>query len=93
MSDLRTAAQMALVALDAEPQPVACDDESDCTHMPWCRIRKQCQRAAPTAQPLTDEQVASGMESHGIHGFGPRGTAFLDGVRFAERAHGIGGTP
>lgn len=27
--------------------PAACATEDDCTHMPWCRIRKACQRAAP----------------------------------------------
>jgi SRSO17 transposase len=53
--------------------------------------RLAVQRWADTKdfQPLTDEEIASGMEAHGIHGFGPRGTAFLDAVRWAERHHGI----
>jgi hypothetical protein len=34
----------------AVAQQEQCADESDCTHMPWCRIRKSCQRAAGAQQ-------------------------------------------
>lgn len=29
---------------------LSCADESDCTHMPWCKIRGECQRAALAAE-------------------------------------------
>jgi hypothetical protein len=31
-------------------QPEQCTEESDCTGMPWCRIRNECQRAALTQE-------------------------------------------
>lgn len=37
----------ALRAALAQPEP--CADEFDCDHMPWCRIRKTCQKQARAA--------------------------------------------
>jgi len=41
-------------------QQKQCADESDCTHMPWCRVRKACQRAAQAQQeqePVADAET------------------------------------
>ena len=43
----------ALRAALAEPEP--CADEFDCDHMPWCRIRKTCQKQARAALAQPDE--------------------------------------
>lgn len=37
---------------DALFQEGQCTEESDCTGMPWCRIRNECQRAAPAQQEI-----------------------------------------
>lgn len=43
----------ALRAALAEPEP--CADEFDCDHMPWCRIRKTCQKQARAALAQTSK--------------------------------------
>lgn len=72
MNDFRKEAQMALDAMVsgklvlageilisflAQPEP--CADESDCDYMPWCRIRKTCQKQA---------RAALAQPTHGIGG-------------------------
>jgi Arc/MetJ-type ribon-helix-helix transcriptional regulator len=43
-------------------QQKQCADESDCTHMPWCRVRKTCQRAALAQhEPLSVEALARAL--------------------------------
>jgi hypothetical protein len=51
-------------------RPEQCAEESDCTGMPWCRIRKHCQRAAleqegqePPREPSVDQldQIIDGL--------------------------------
>jgi Arc/MetJ-type ribon-helix-helix transcriptional regulator len=45
-------------------QQKQCADESDCTHMPWCRVRKTCQRAALAQQeqePLSVEALGRAL--------------------------------
>jgi hypothetical protein len=56
-----TATDALRAALAQEEQ---CADESDCTHMPWCRVRKTCQRAALAQQeqePLSVEDLARAL--------------------------------
>ena len=70
------------------PEPVACETEGDCTHMPWCKIRRKCQKmtqpAPPQRKPLTDEEI---MEMYSE----PRSDAeMIEFARAIERAHGIG---
>ena len=48
----------ALRAALAEPEP--CADEFDCDHMPWCRIRKTCQKQARTALAQPEQLVVGG---------------------------------
>jgi hypothetical protein len=43
-------------------QEEQCADESDCTHMPWCRVRKTCQRAALAKhEPLSVEALGRAL--------------------------------
>jgi hypothetical protein len=43
-------------------QQKQCADESDCTHMPWCRVRKACQRAAQAKhEPLSVEALGRAL--------------------------------
>jgi hypothetical protein len=51
-------------ALAQQEQQEQCADESDCTHMPWCRVRKTCQRAALAQreqEPLSVEDLARAL--------------------------------
>lgn len=41
-------------------------------------------------QPIDETQLEAGLQDIGITAWGPRGEDFEAGVRFAERAHGIG---
>jgi hypothetical protein len=53
----------AITALRAAlAQQKQCADESDCTHMPWCRVRKTCQRAAQAKhEPLSVEALGRAL--------------------------------
>jgi len=59
------ACDAAVTALRAAlAQQKQCADESDCTHMPWCRVRKTCQRAALAQQeqePLSVEALGRAL--------------------------------
>ena len=67
------------------PEPMACETEGDCTHMPWCKIRRKCQKmtqpAPPQRNPLTDEEIYRICNAH---------WSLRQLARAIERAHGIG---
>lgn len=83
----------ALRAALAQPEP--CADESDCDHMPWCRIRKIClKRCATPAQherkPLTDEEIERIANSVRVDSvYAKKSTWHVRLIRAIEKAHGI----
>jgi hypothetical protein len=55
-------AKLCAVCARGLEQQKQCADESDCTHMPWCRVRKACQRAAQAKhEPLSVEALARAL--------------------------------
>lgn len=54
-------------------------------------LREQGRTPAPAAQALTDEQMRRGWSAISLHPYVD--PLFIDGVRFAERAHGITAAP
>ena len=64
--------------------PDVCQLRGTCDHYAAERLRVA---APPQREPLTDEQVYEGWAD----GDRQSRSAFEDGVRYAERAHGIGG--
>lgn len=94
-TDLRTAAQMALNALtncssDYGHRCNRCDSEVDEGRKV---IDALCIALDTTAQPLTEDQVEQALSDHRLrrhNGPSQLCDAFINGVRFAERAHGIG---
>ena len=82
-----------LINAAALAQPEPCADESDCDYMPWCRIRKACQKQAraaplyttpPQRKPLTDAEVDT-LSRTMVKG--DKSVNWL--CRAVERAHGI----
>ena len=91
----------------ALPEPKPCADESDCDHMPWCRIRNACQKQVRAALAQPEQLVVGGDDLPTLTKWTPQrkpltdeeiaqidwkdGETLHDFARAIERAHGIGG--
>lgn len=91
MTDLRTAAQQALEALEWFRDTATCAADADMATevIPALRAALEAQEEPPARKPLTQREVVAGFceTPHQTQYV----TVFEAGVRFAERAHGIGG--
>lgn len=96
-SDLETtnvaAIAAARTALEAQPVAECLDNDS-----PWlickpCAVKGQCAMAAPPQrQPLVRQRIKElFVEQFGESTWLAIGAYYIEGVRAAERAHGIGG--
>ena len=55
LTEAETNASASVMGL-TRPKPEPCADESDCDHMPWCRIRKACQKQARAALAQPEQE-------------------------------------
>jgi hypothetical protein len=81
-----------LAMIDAQAEPVAWQaiGGSIWSHKTDWEDRPLYAAPQPARQTLTDEQIDAGM-NYMVQPFPSLRTAFFEGVRFAERAHWVGG--
>ena len=85
---LREAAQQALEALEQIRTPLRINTALDAYDVSRAITALRTALAEPEQEPLTDEKVIEHFQTQVDTG---SLMSFVDGVRYAERAHGIGG--
>jgi hypothetical protein len=89
---MRAYAAQAVQELTEQAEPVAWQaiGGSIWSHKTSWKDRPLYAAPQPARQPLTDEQIDAGM-NYMVQPFLNLRSAFFEGVRYAERSHGVGG--